>query len=261
MIDQLAPHASPEMRMIWSPEYNVRLERQLWCEILAGQIEQGINIDPDHLHDYRAHIGDIDLDSINARELVLRHDVKARIEEFNYLAEHETIHLGLTSADIVDNVAQIKIRRSCGLLRGHYPHRFPRLADLMERYPMRGIKGAIGTQADMIDLLGSELAVWALEQRVAHTFGFEAVLANTGQIYPRSLDSQVIECVRSCVFDLRGTPGYRAILDGYASMLAGISGETWLEGDVSTSVVRRVALPGAFLAADAMLIAPALTRA
>jgi len=47
--------------------------------------------------------------------------------------------------------------------------------------------------------------------------------------------------------------GFHQILNGYGTMLSGLSGDQWNEGDVSCSVVRRVALPGAFFASDGQL--------
>ena len=40
---------------------------------------------------------------------------------------------------------------------------FRRLDDLLARYPMRGIKGPVGTQQDQLDLLGDRDAVYRLE--------------------------------------------------------------------------------------------------
>jgi adenylosuccinate lyase len=47
--------------------------------------------------------------------------------------------------------------------------------------------------------------------------------------------------------------GFMVILRGYASMTAELAGDQWNEGDVSCSVVRRVALPDAFFALDGLL--------
>ena len=47
--------------------------------------------------------------------------------------------------------------------------------------------------------------------------------------------------------------GFHQILNGFATMLSGLSGDQWNEGDVSCSVVRRVAIPGAFFAMDGQL--------
>ncbi len=166
---------------------------------------------------------------------------------------------------------------------------FRRLDDLLARYPMRGIKGPVGTQQDQLDLLGDPDAVDRLEAAVAEHLGFTHTLGSVGQVYPRSLDLDVVgslvqavagpaslattirlmaghelategfrpgqvgssamphkmnsrTCERIC--------GFRHVLAGYQTMVTGISGEQWNEGDVSCSVVRRVALPDAFFAVD-----------
>lgn len=69
---------------------------------------------PDAIADYERVLEDVDLSSIADRERVLRHDVKARIEEFNALAGHEHVHKGMTSRDLTENVEQLQIRRSLG---------------------------------------------------------------------------------------------------------------------------------------------------
>jgi len=47
--------------------------------------------------------------------------------------------------------------------------------------------------------------------------------------------------------------GLAVVLRGYASMVGELSGDQWNEGDVSCSVVRRIALPDAFYALDGLL--------
>ncbi len=47
--------------------------------------------------------------------------------------------------------------------------------------------------------------------------------------------------------------GFQKILAGYVTMLTGLAGDQWNEGDVSCSVVRRVALPDSFFAIDGAL--------
>ena len=166
-----------------------------------------------------------------------------------------------------------------------------RLDGLIERYPLRGIKGPVGTQQDMLDLLGSPEAVDELERLVAGHLGFEATLTSVGQVYPRSLDLDVVSALvqvasgpanlartlrlmagqelategfkagqvgssamphkmnaRSC----ERVGGFVAILRGHLAMVGGLVGDQWNEGDVSCSVVRRVALPDAFLAMDGL---------
>src|SRR4029077_12246074 len=155
------------------------------------------------------------------RERVTRHDVKARIEEFNALAGHEHVHKGMTSRDLTENVEQLQIRQSLELVharsvavvarlaeravlyrdlvmagRSHnvaaqattLGKRFAsaaqetlialtRLRELIDRYPLRGIKGPMGTGQDMLDLFGGDAAkLNALQARVAGLLGFNTTL-------------------------------------------------------------------------------------
>ncbi len=168
-----------------------------------------------------------------------------------------------------------------------------RLDDLIARYPLRGIKGPVGTAQDMLDLLdGDPERLAALESQVASHLGFAKVLTSVGQVYPRSLDWDVV----TALVQLAAAPssmattirlmagnelvtegfkpgqvgssamphkmntrsaerinGFSVILRGYASMIGELAGDQWNEGDVSCSVVRRVALPDAFFALDGLL--------
>jgi adenylosuccinate lyase len=167
-----------------------------------------------------------------------------------------------------------------------------RLEDLLARYPLRGIKGPMGTSQDMLDLLGGdEERLAELERRVATHLGFERVLVSVGQVYPRSLDLDVVSALVQLVAapsDLATTirlmaghelvtegfaegqvgssamphkmntrscervNGLAVVLRGHLSMVSELAGDQWNEGDVSDSVVRRVALPDAFFAADGL---------
>jgi len=167
-----------------------------------------------------------------------------------------------------------------------------RVEELLARYPLRGIKGPMGTSQDMLDLLdGDDDRLEQLEARVASHLGFERVLTSVGQVYPRSLDLDVVSALvqlvsapsnlattirlmagqelvtegfaegqvgssamphkmntRSC----ERVNGLAVVLRGHLSMVSELAGDQWNEGDVSDSVVRRVALPDAFFAADGL---------
>jgi adenylosuccinate lyase len=167
-----------------------------------------------------------------------------------------------------------------------------RVEDLLRRYPLRGIKGPMGTAQDMLDLLdGDDAKLADLEQRVAAHLGFERVLTSVGQVYPRSLDLDVVSAlvqlvsgpsnlattIRLMAGNELVTEGFKegqvgssamphkmnsrsaervnglsVVLRGYLSMVSELAGDQWNEGDVSDSVVRRVALPDAFFAADGL---------
>ncbi|HZY77505.1 MAG TPA: adenylosuccinate lyase, partial [Jatrophihabitantaceae bacterium] len=170
---------------------------------------------------------------------------------------------------------------------------FERLEELLARYPLRGIKGPVGTAQDQLDLFEGDAAkLDELERRVAAELGFARTLTSVGQVYPRSLDFDVL----TTLVQLAAAPsslaktirlmagnelvtegfqpgqvgssamphkmnsrsserinGFTVILRGYASMAGELAGDQWNEGDVSCSVVRRVALPDAFFAMDGLL--------
>ena len=279
-------------------------------------------------------IADVDLDSIDRRERVTKHDVKARIEEFSSLAGYQHIHKGLTSRDLTENVEQLQIKRSLALTQDRLvaviarlaelavqyqdtsitgrSHNVPaqmttlgkrfanlgqetllayqRIEDLLTKYPLRGLKGPVGTQQDLLDLFeGDAGKVGELEERVAGQLGFSETLGAVGQIYPRSLDLDVVSALTQTASPLGNIAlqvrlmagldlategfvegqvgssamphkmntrsaervnGFVSILRGHLTMAASISGDQWNEGDVSCSVVRRVVLPDAFFALD-----------
>jgi len=168
---------------------------------------------------------------------------------------------------------------------------YDRISELIERYPLRGIKGPMGTAADQLDLLGEPARLAELETLVARHLGFTRVLASVGQVYPRSLDFDVVSALAQAVSApsslattirlMAGqelvTEGFQAgqvgssamphkmntrscervnglavVVRGYLSMVGELMGDQWNEGDVSCSVVRRVALPDAFFATDGL---------
>ncbi|SEG70795.1 adenylosuccinate lyase [Actinacidiphila yanglinensis] len=330
-------YASAELAALWSPEQKVVLERRLWLAVLRAQADLGVDVPPQAIADYERVLEQVDLESIAEREKVTRHDVKARIEEFNALAGHEQVHKGMTSRDLTENVEQLQIRLSLehardrtvavlarlGQLAGQYGElvmtgrshnvaaqattlgkrfataadellvAFGRIEELLNRYPLRGVKGPVGTAQDMLDLLGGDSAKLAdLEQRIADHLGFSRAFSSVGQVYPRSLDYEAVTALvqlaaapsslaktirlmagielvtegfkpgqvgssamphkmntRSC----ERVNGLMVVLRGYASMTGELAGDQWNEGDVSCSVVRRVALPDAFFAFDGLL--------
>ena len=327
-------YASPEMVQIWSAEEKIVLERELWVAVLEGQQDLGLVVEDSVIDAYRSVIDKVDLESIERRERVTRHDVKARIEEFSSLAGHEQIHKGLTSRDLTENVEQLQIKRSMILVqqrlvavisrlaelaiehqdtvitgRSHnVPGQpttlgkrfanlgeetilaFERIEELLKRYPLRGLKGPMGTQQDLLDLFdGDSSKVNQLERLVADRLGFECVLNAVGQVYPRSLDLDVVSGLTQAASPLGNialqirlmagldlategfsegqvgssamphkmnarsaerVSGFVAVLRGHLAMTASIAGDQWNEGDVSCSVVRRVVLPDAFFALD-----------
>lgn len=329
-------YASVELTELWSAEYKIILERQLWIAVMQSQKDLGVDIPKEAISAYEAVIDQVDLASIADRERITRHDVKARIEEFNALAGYEHIHKGMTSRDLTENVEQLQIFRSLEFIRdkavavvagiggraSEYQSlvmagrshnvaaqattlgkRFASAADemlvaieraeeLLGRYPLRGIKGPMGTSQDMLDLMGGDEAkLLSLETSIGDYLGFSRIFDSVGQVYPRSLDfdavsvlvqlgagpSSLSHTIRLMAGTETVTEGFKegqvgssamphkmnarscervgglqVILRGYLTMVADLAGQQWNEGDVFCSVIRRVALPDAFFAIDGM---------
>jgi adenylosuccinate lyase len=160
-------------------------------------------------------------------------------------------------------------------------------------YPVRGLKGAVGTQQDLLVLLDGDMnRVRALEAEILNHLGLPEALASPGQIYPRSLDllvvgilcgvaagpanfAKTLRLMAGAELAAEGfspgqvgssamphkintrscerISGFATLLKGYLAMAADLSGDQWNEGDVSCSVVRRVMLPDSFFAIDGLL--------
>ena len=329
-------YASLAMRELWSAEGRIILEREFWIAVLKAQRDLGLPISAEAIADYERVKEEVNLESIEERERVSRHDVKARIEEFNELAGHQEIHKGMTSRDLTENVEQLQVFSALRIIRDRavaalaalarrasqwrdlviagrthnvaaqpttFGKRiamfgeelldsFTRFDHLLEHYPVRGLKGAVGTQMDQLSLFaGDAEKVAELESRIAGHLGLPDDWVCVGQVYPRSLDLRVV----SALTELTSGPssfcttlrlmaghelasegfaegqtgssamphkmnarscervnGFHIILSGYVTMGTGLSGAQWNEGDVSCSVVRRVMLPDAFFAADGL---------
>ena len=102
-------YASKAISDIWSPSGKIRLEREYWIAVMKAQADLGLDIPADAIAAYEKVLDDIDLDAIDQRERITRHDVKARIEAFNELAGFEHIHKGMTSRDLTENVEQLQL--------------------------------------------------------------------------------------------------------------------------------------------------------
>jgi adenylosuccinate lyase len=330
-------YASAHMTELWTAEHKVVLERRLWVAVLRAQRDLGVDVPDGVIESYESVIDRVDLASIDARDRVTKHDVKARIEEFCALAGHEHIHKGMTSRDLTENVEQLQMRSALSLVRDRTvaalaligqraaqycevaiagrSHNVPaqvttvgkrfanaaeellvaydRIEGLLARMPLRGIKGPVGTQQDMLDLFQGDAAkLDSLDQRIASKLGFDSCFDSVGQVYPRSLDFDVVSALtqlssgpanfartlRLMAGNELATEGFKpgqvgssamphkmnarsaeridgfcVILRGYLSMVGGLLGDQWNEGDVSCSVVRRIAIPDAFLAIDGQL--------
>lgn len=326
-------YVTGQINSIFSAESRILLERDFWILVMEALNEVGADMPLAEIEKYKAARHVFDLSQIKEIELLMKHDVMARLKHFNKVAEAKGAHTPLTSRDDTDNVEQIQIIRAAKIVFGKYisvlrhffdnaveysylnlcarTHHQPAQMTLLgrrfsmwaeellhhieaferfiENYPLRGIKGPTGTQLDLLSLLGSEEKIKQFEAIMAKKLGHSKFLVSTGQIYPRSLDYELIShlsllasaCANFAI-TIRLMAGYELMTEGfkkdqvgssamphkmntrssericgaaellkiYADGASRISGNQWEEGDVSCSIVRRVIIPDSFYASD-----------
>jgi len=158
----------------------------------------------------------------------------------------------------------------------------------------RGVKGTTGTQASFLELFdGDDAKVRELDARVSRQMGFQQVFAITGQTYTRKLDAQILAClsglaqsaakfatdlrllqhegellepfeseqVGSSAMPYKRNPMRAERMTGLARFVIELEGnawhtaaEQWLERTLDDSANRRLVIPEAFLATDAILV-------
>lgn len=158
----------------------------------------------------------------------------------------------------------------------------------------RSVKGTTGTQASFLHLFqGDHAKVRELEQRIARKLGFEGSYPITGQTYSRKVDAQVLdvlsgiaqsahklatdvrllasrkeleepfeeEQIGSSAMAYKRNPMRSERICGLARFVISLQSSTattaavqWLERSLDDSANRRLVIPQAFLATDAVLV-------
>lgn len=167
------------------------------------------------------------------------------------------------------------------------------LEDFLQRRKLRGVKGTTGTQASFLELFdGDYEKVKLLDKMVAKKMGYEDVFAVTGQTYSRKFDSQLVNILAGIAQsatkfsnDIRLLQHLKEIEEPFEKNQIGssamaykrnpmrseriaslaryiiadminpamtVSGQ-WFERTLDDSANRRISVPEAFLATDAVL--------
>ena len=160
--------------------------------------------------------------------------------------------------------------------------------------PMRGVKGTTGTQASFLELFGgNHQKVRDLDTKVCHAMGFAGSIPVSGQTYSRKIDSQILEVLGGIAAsaakfasDLRMLQSFGEIeepfgkeqigssamaykrnpmrserinsLARFVLSITGTANQThsvqYFERTLDDSAIRRITIPEAFLATDAIVI-------
>ena len=170
-------YASPALQSIWSAEGRIVLEREFWIAVMKAQRDLGLDVPAEAIAAYEAAKQSVDPASIMAREKITRHDVKARIEEFNDLAGHEQVHKGMTSRDLTENVEQLQVYRSLLIIRDKTVATLRRFRERSEQWSDLVLTARTHNVAAQPTTLGKRIAMFG-EELLGGLQALDSVIAN-----------------------------------------------------------------------------------
>ena len=248
-------------------------------QVHKGMTSRDLTENVEQLQVYRS------LEILMAKSAAALHQISEKAEEYKDLVlTGRTHNVAAQPTTFGKRLAMFgqELLRGCQVLERH-----------VQSYPVRGIKGAVGTQLDLATLLAGDAAkIEAFDQQMREYLGLPEAFTAVGQVYPRSLDYETV----SALFQVASGPssfartlrlmaghelasegfakgqvgssamphkmnsrscerinGFHSILRGHVTMASSLAGDQWNEGDVSCSVVRRAVLPDSFFATDGLL--------
>ena len=336
----ISRYASAEMATIFAPRHRARIWRELWIALAEAERELGLDVSQAAIDSMRASIDEIDLGRIAEIEAEVRHEVMAHIHHFGEVAPEArgVIHLGATSAYVMDNADLIQHREALQLLHRRllssiaalrdvalqhksvatvgYTHLQPaqpttvgkRVAlwihDLLLDFEsvdfrlatlrFRGARGATGTEASFLTLLGGDGSkVDRLNALIAQKLGFAELYSVSSQTYSRKVDASLLGCLSEIAQsaskfanDIRLLQNFGELAEPFGKAQVGSSAmpqkrnpmrcerinalarhvivlaldpaltaaAQWLERTLDDSANKRIAVPEAYLATDAVLL-------
>jgi adenylosuccinate lyase len=170
-------YASAALQSIWSAEGRIVLEREFWIAVMKAQRDLGLDVPVEAIEAYEKVKDEVDAGSIMAREKVTRHDVKARIEEFNDLAGHEQVHKGMTSRDLTENVEQLQVYRSLLIIRDKTVAALRRFRERSEQWSELVLTARTHNVAAQPTTLGKRVAMFG-EELLSGLSALDAVIAS-----------------------------------------------------------------------------------
>ena len=170
-------YASPALQAIWSAEGRIVLEREFWIAVMKAQRDLGLDIPAEAIAAYESVKDSVDAASIMAREKITRHDVKARIEEFNDLAGQEQVHKGMTSRDLTENVEQLQVYRSLLIIHDKTVATLRRFRERSEQWSELILTARTHNVAAQPTTLGKRIAMFG-EELLSSLQALDAVIAN-----------------------------------------------------------------------------------
>jgi len=150
------------MAAIFGPRYRARIWRELWLALAEAERELGLDVSEAAIDAMRANLDNIDLERVSEIEATVRHEVMAHIRAFGEVAPaaRGVIHLGATSAFVMDNADLIQHREALRLIRRRLLGVIAALRDQALAHKDVATVGYTHLQPAQPTTLGKRMALW-----------------------------------------------------------------------------------------------------
>ena len=158
----ISRYASAEMSFLFSPQFRHQTWRELWTYLAEGQHKLGLAISQEQVDELKANQKNINWDEVAAEERRRRHDVMAHVHAYGLQCPQAKgiIHLGATSAFVVDNTDLIQIKAGLTQVRRRLCRVIRKLSDFAMEYKDMPQLGLTHLQAAQLTTVGKRACLW-----------------------------------------------------------------------------------------------------
>lgn len=158
-------YASDEMQSIFSSDTKFKTWRKLWIALAEAEKELGLDISDEQIAELKANAENINYDVARAREKEVRHDVMAHIFAYGEQCPKARgiIHLGATSAYVVDNTDIIQMTTGMKLIKKKLVNLIYKLYEFADKYKGLPTLAFTHFQSAQPTTVGKRAALWILD--------------------------------------------------------------------------------------------------
>ena len=155
-------YASEYMLELFSADNRYMTWRKLWAALAEAEMKLGLPVTEERVSELKAHIDDIDYETVKAREKEVRHDVMAHVYAYGKAAPKASgvIHLGATSCYVTDNADLIIYRDALKYVRKEVKSLMVNLSEFAVKYKDLPTLGYTHYQPAQPVTVGKRATLW-----------------------------------------------------------------------------------------------------
>ncbi len=158
-------YASDEMQYLFSDDFKFRTWRRLWISLAKAEKALGLDITDEQIAELEAHAGDVDYETAEARERIVRHDVMSHVYAYGKQCPtaEPIIHLGATSCYVCDNTDVIIMKQASELILKKLGQVIRNLSDFADKYKALPCLAYTHLQPAQLTTVGKRACLWINE--------------------------------------------------------------------------------------------------